>query len=356
LSVAALDMIAMRGQITAKVRQGLVPALGASTGGGEAGTRPKNEEAYDLYLRSVSIPHDPAPNKEAIAMLERSVGIDSSYAPAWTALGNRYYYDASYSNGGEEIFQRSNIALERALALDPNLALAAASLIVNQTERGQLAKAHRDAEVLVKRQPESARAHFALAYVSRYAGLLEESARECDTALALDPGNYELRSCAFTFAQLGKEERAMEFLRLDAGSEWFNDRVPLILVGGGKTSEALESTKRMSAGSKTWAGHSLDELCLASPLEFEKIAGQAEATFMKIPDPEARYTLGAFMFYCGAKDSGLRLIKGAREQNYCAYQTLQSDPLLAELRGTPEFNQMLSAAKECQDRFLAQQN
>ena len=76
MTVAAPDMIAMRSQITAKVRQGLVPALGAGTDSGEAGTHPKNEEAYDLYLRSISLPHDPLPNKDAIAMLERAVGLD----------------------------------------------------------------------------------------------------------------------------------------------------------------------------------------------------------------------------------------------------------------------------------------
>ena len=47
-------------------------------------------------------------------MLERSVGMDDSYAPAWEALGLRYYYDTTYSNGGEEMIQRSNAALERA--------------------------------------------------------------------------------------------------------------------------------------------------------------------------------------------------------------------------------------------------
>ncbi len=108
MTVAAPDMIAMRSQITAKVRQGLVPALGAGTDSAEAGTHPKNEEAYDLYLRSISMPHDPLPNKDAIAMLERAVGMDPSYAPAWDALGNRYYYDGAYSNGGEAMRQRSN--------------------------------------------------------------------------------------------------------------------------------------------------------------------------------------------------------------------------------------------------------
>jgi TolB-like protein len=115
MTVAAPDMIAMRGEITAKVRQGLVPALGAGTDSTEGATRPKNEEAYDLYLRSIALPHDPAPNKDAIAMLERAVGLDPSYAPAWGALALRYHYDAAYSDGGDAAFQRSNSAFQRAL-------------------------------------------------------------------------------------------------------------------------------------------------------------------------------------------------------------------------------------------------
>ena len=67
------------------------------------------------------MPHDPLPNKDAIVMLERAVGLDPTYAPAWSSLGIRYHYDAAYSNGGDAMFQRSNAALERALALDPNL-------------------------------------------------------------------------------------------------------------------------------------------------------------------------------------------------------------------------------------------
>jgi TolB-like protein/predicted Ser/Thr protein kinase len=88
MTVAAPDMIAMRGQITAKVRQGLVPALGAGTDSAEGATRPKNEEAYDLYLRSISMPHDPQPNKDAIVMLERAVGLDPTYAPALVLFGS----------------------------------------------------------------------------------------------------------------------------------------------------------------------------------------------------------------------------------------------------------------------------
>ena len=206
------------GEITAKVRQGLVPALGAEQIPTEGATRPKNEEAYDLYLRSIAVPHDPAPNKDAIAMLERAVGLDSSYAPAWGALGLRYHYDSAYSDGGDAAFQRSNSAFERALGLDPNLVSAAGQLITNRVERGDTVGAYREAKGLVARHPENANAHFALAYVLRYGGATEESAHECDTALALDPGNYTLRSCVFTFDQLGNYARAVEFLKLDSGS------------------------------------------------------------------------------------------------------------------------------------------
>ena len=41
----------------------------------------------------------------------------------------------------------------------------------NWTERGELAKAYRDAQNFVDRQPKNATAHFVLGYVLRYAGL-----------------------------------------------------------------------------------------------------------------------------------------------------------------------------------------
>ncbi len=162
----------------------------------QSATRPRNEEAYDLFLRSVSVSHDPAPNRDAIAMLERSVAADPTYAPAWHALGMRYYYDATYASGGEEMVQRSYAALERALVLDPDLISAASQLAVNRVERREPGKAYQTAKALVTRYPRNAQAHFALAYVLRYAGKLKESGDECDAALALDPGNFQYRSCA----------------------------------------------------------------------------------------------------------------------------------------------------------------
>ncbi len=356
INVAASDKIAMREQITSRVRQGLVPVLGGLSDSGESATRPKSEEAYDLYLRSIAVPRDVAPNRVAISMLERAVAIDSSYAPAWEALGLRYYFEASYGDGGQQMLKRSDSAYERAIALDPNLTSATGELISNRVDEGELANAYEEATALVKRRPQSAIAHFVRGYVLRYAGLLEEAARECDTALTLDRGNYQFRSCSVVFMLLDQQQRAMEFVRLDAGSEWAARSTANILLRQGKVPEARQIIQNASAN--VLMGRDLLQACLdpSKTHTLDKIVRETEAALLADADAEPRFLVGTVLVYCDQKDAALHLLKSAIEQNYCAYTALQSDPLLVKLRGTPEFSGLLSAAKQCQNRFLAQRD
>ena len=221
VSAQANNLIGMQEQIATRVQQGLLPLLGVSPGAESASARPTNAEAYDLYLRSAAAPYDAAPNKQAIAMLERCVGLDPSYGRAWAALGLRYNYDAQYSDGGPVAYQRSESAYERAIALDPTLiGDAAAPLVLARTNKGQLEAAYEMASALVERHPRNSRAQFALGYVFRYAGLLEDAAAQCEAAMDRDPTDRRLRSCAIAFARLGRYGRARDFLRPDGGSEF----------------------------------------------------------------------------------------------------------------------------------------
>jgi len=348
MTVAAPDLIAMRGEITAKVRQGLVPALGAGTNSADGATRPKNEEAYDLYLRSIALPHDPAPNKDAISMLERAVGLDPSYAPAWGALALRYHYDSAYSDGGDAAFQRSNRAFEKAVALDPNLVSAAAQLITNHVERGDIVSAYRQAKDLVARHPESASAHFGLAYVLRYGGAMEESAHECDSALELDPGDYTLRSCLFTFDQLGNYARAVEFIRLDAGSFYSDNNLLAHYLRDGDVAKAKELAIKLKNQPM------VD--CLNGDLKPNELDRQAAAALIADPDHEPRYVIAGDFAYCGRKDVAMEMIKSAIDHHFCAYSGLQNDSAWAKLRGTPEFAELVAAAKKCRDDFMAERD
>ena len=356
MTVAAPDMISMRSEITAKVRQGLVPALGAGAVASETGTHPKNEEAYDLYLRSIALPHDPRPNKDAIAMLERAVGMDPSYAPAWSYLGVRYHYDGAYANGGAEMLKRSDASLERAISLDPNYIFATAWLITNRVEESELAKAYQDAKALVERHPENAEAHFALSYVLRYGGALEESAHECDAAMSLDSGNFMLRSCAFTFDQLGNYARAMDFLHLDAGSFWASNNMMRHYIRDGKLTQAKEMAARLKDDSQF--DYQMMRLCFENPSspDVAPLARDAVATRLADRDPEPRYVVAGDLLFCGQKEAAVQLLKSSIAGRFCAYAGLQNDSAWAKLRGTPEFAEVLASAKQCRDSFLSERS
>jgi len=354
ITAPSQDFIALQEALSKQVRAGLLPTLGVGKEYLETRTRPKNQEAYDLYLRSVAVPHDEKPNKEAIVMLERAVGMDPSYAPAWQALGIRYYYDSQYSSGGEQAFQKSNSSYERALALDPNLSVAAGQLITNRVERGDLTKAYEEARALVKRRPQSAQAHFTLGYVFRYAGMLEDSTRECETTQRLDPGNYYFRSCAWAFLYMGDTIKAREFMRLDAGSEWANYVLPSILLREGKVSEARQAVEKMPTAARYHRDLLEAALGLRPASELDRMAQEDTTLLAPGDDPEPSYYQGSVLAFAGKKDAALHMIGTAIEQNYCAYSALENDPLLDKLRATPEFANLLKAARFCQEPLLAQ--
>jgi hypothetical protein len=288
-------------------------------------------------------------------MLERAVGLDPTYAPAWNALGFRYYYDSQYAGGGEAMFQRSGAALERAQALDPNLVIASGQLVALHVERGELIKGYQEAKALVERHPEDASAHMAMAYVLRYGGVLDESAHECDATLSLDPGNYMYRSCVFTFDEMGNYARGLEFLQLDAGSDWVARNIVIHFIRAGDLAQARERSERLNGDDGL---SSMTRACLhnAPAAVVDQLARQEAPAVFANPDPENRFLIASSFAFCGQKETALRLIKSSIEGHYCSYTTLQIDPIIGKLRGTPEFDELLSEARKCQSDFLAQRS
>jgi len=356
MNVPVADLVAMRDQVTSKVRQGLIPALGATNAPGENGTRPTNEEAYDLYLRSVAIAHDGDQNREAIRMLERSVGLDSQFAPAWSALGKRYYYEEEYGPGATGTMSRTGPTLRHALALDPNLEDAAQQIVSLDTDAGKLTQAYQEAKAMVDRRPQSGFAHFTLSYVLRYASLSREAADECTTAMRLDPGNYQFRSCASVFFSTGQYDRARDSLNLDAGSEWSNNVEALLLLRQGKKNEALERLRQLP-DSSFFHTRAL-EACYSTPRPpgAEKLFEKMEKDLLVYRDPEPKYGQASIANPCLGDDFTARLVKSAIDGGFCAYDYLQLDTAMAEFRKSPQYPALLAQAKRCRDRFLAERN
>jgi TolB-like protein/predicted Ser/Thr protein kinase len=346
-SGSAADLIPLQQQIATRLSEGLLPLLGAA--GAAGATHPKNPEAYDLYLRGTATSRDPAPNKTAIPILERSVELDPNYAPAWLALGERQYYDGTYSDGGLRAIERSRTAAERALALDPELVTARRRLIILATEGGELEAAWDQASELLRRRPDAGESHFAAAYVLRYGGLLEEAARECQAAREIDPKNYQWRSCTIVFQQLRQFDRAKEYISLDGNSEWASFQTMDSLLREGKRDEAARLA-RSAPGIPRSVRACLSGRPAAEVAEFVQ---DEIPTIWEARDSEPKFGSAAEFVACGQPEAGLKLLRKAVEQNYCGYPAMDNDPLFDRVRSTPEFAEIRKMGIACREKFLA---
>jgi TolB-like protein/predicted Ser/Thr protein kinase len=352
LVVPVGDLISLRQQVAGLVQEGLLPRLGL-TMLTSTGTQPRNAEAYELYLRGLAMARDTVPNRRALEMLERSIELDPSYAPAWLQLSSRLYYEGQYSAaGGATYLERSHDAYRRVLELDPEIIEAVVWLIVDQVDRGDLNEAFDEAQALLDRRPDSAEAHFARSYVYRYAGLLEESMEDCETALALDPTSYRWRSCAIAFLSAGRFERARSFAELDVGSEWSKNHLANNYLAQGNREAALASLEGIAQDSTFYLDSAVLQHCGESTPEAAEVVQLSEETSMSLPDSEPKYWTSFLLAYCGHKKAALRLLKAAVDGNYCSFPAVDLNPLWAPLRDDPVFTEIRAQGMACREHFL----
>jgi TolB-like protein/tetratricopeptide (TPR) repeat protein len=347
-SATAADLIGLRNQISSRLRKGLFPLLGGSDVSTEAATHPRNAEAYDLFLRSAPFTSDPEPNQQGIALLERAVRLDPDYAPAWAALGNRYYYVGGSGSG--TAYAQSRAAIDRALALDPNMSDAAQYSIVLETEGGKLAEADERARELLRRRPDDGNAHFAQAYVLRYAGLLKEAARHCDAARAADPQNREFRSCGTAYAQLGDFAKARSYFALDdPNSHWHRRQESDLLLRENKPEAAAQLLRQNQRFSPV-----ADLVLKTGPqAERDRVARMLAERASGERDPEGHYVMASIMAYCGYRDAALRLLRSAVEANYLCVPAVDRNTMFDSIRKDPEFAAIREEALRRQKEFVA---
>ena len=349
IETPADTLLAAQLQIGLRVRAGLAPAFGGTAV--DAGPQPTHEEAYGLYLRSVSLPLEAPQNKDGLAMLEKAVALDPVYAPAWVALGRRYYVEARYGHGTPALMERYEMAMERATSLDPTYAAAVAGLVVSRVERGDLVGAYARAADLVRRRPDNADGHFALSYVLRFAGLLDDAAERCETALLLDPKSTTsgLRSCAIVFFLRGDFPRAKVYQRLYLGSAWAKAFGLDILVREGRLDEAR------GLGAPAIPQYpSYDLLASCASRGASANTDPTLQTATPSDDPEANYLAAAHLAYCRQPEHAVALLRRAIAGNYCSTAAFTTDRLFDQLRASPAMSALRASATDCQAAFVSQ--
>ena len=361
-NVAAGNALDLEAGVASRSRRAVGPLLGAPEYSWnsrllvadfpyESRSHPKNREAYDLFLRVTAMPDDPESLRAARRLTEQSLALDPDYAPAWFALDAVCTGLNWYGNGGPDTVACEENAVAHASKLDPDNVWIAESAVVHGLETGHLVEAYRTAKELAHRRPDHPLAHFYEAYALRYAGMMDEAGRECNTAIRLDPQNNGLRSCANLFLLVGDYQRAKDFLRLDRGSEFEKAISMDVALREGKPLEALPG---QPVAAPPWAGFpALTAYLKHRPAE--EIADLVRAT-KPVNDPEMNYFAAAHLAYIGETEAALSLLRAAVAGGYCSYPAIDLDPMLASIRTSADFAAIRSMAKECRDRFVAAAN
>lgn len=344
--VATNNLLAMQEQIAAMSHGKLADALGVPGFATDTPPRTSNEQAYELYLKSIALKWDNKTDYEAIGLLRQAVLLDANFAPAWGMLAYRYYSAARFGGSGPEIMALSDAALDKMLALNPDSVDPIAEMTIHRTERGDLVKAHQIALELVHRKPDDPNLHHVLSYVLRYGGSLEEAGRECEIMVLLAT-KVIWGSCATTFRQLGNYDRSRFFVRKDLSSEWSKSAAIEVLLRQGDTADAL----RVPAPQiPHWDSYKMLLACArGAPLaEIRSLASKVEVD----DDPEVDYFFAGHLAYCGLTEPALRMLQIAIDRHSCSYPAVDNDPFFNGLRRNPQFQRLRNAGMKCHDDFV----
>jgi len=350
VTVPQSELLELRSRVAQEITLGLLPKLGAT--GPRATAAPTSEEAYRLYLESIPLSSDLEPNRQAIRMLELAVELDPKFADAWANLGGRYNYEAAADVEYEAEYKaKVREVLDRALDLVPGHPTAFALGLLIQVEAGEAGPAWLQARDILARRPNTPILHFAMSYVLRYAGLLEESADACKRAREMDPDNFGFRSCATAFTSLGEWETARSFLRLDGSSVFYRRGIIRIALFEGdidKVRPLLEERLRNPSyeDQSDYIRAILDGATETPGLEIPLWLDQAT-------DPEVVFQV--------ASDVGsfrtdpvvaLRYARRAFDEGYCLGDYLESSPYFRNARDHTDWPKLVEASRACTQRFL----
>jgi TolB-like protein len=347
VDVTRNDLVTLRRELTTAMQKGLLPALGVSNVQ-LSRTKPKNEEAYQLYLRSQEGIYWSMPrNREAIAMLERSLDLDPAYAPAWLALGLHYSSDSDFASGGEEMYHKTVAALQRAHELDPDLLMASTMLIERRAFYEDLASSFAEIQELARRHPHTAAVHDVFSEVLRSAGDSGRAAHECEIVHQLDP-DYPSGACVVTYVKMGEYSKARQEIDSSPG-DFSTMMLGQILLREGKVNEALPKLKSIPAG----MNYELIRDCWpdSSTAKCVETSTLSEASFRAIPFNCAWYFGAGALAFAGKKDGAIRLLRAATQHSLCVYPFVDSDPLFDKIRDSVEFKTARQAGIECQKKF-----
>ncbi|HWP54307.1 MAG TPA: tetratricopeptide repeat protein, partial [Pyrinomonadaceae bacterium] len=321
---------------------------------------PRDPLAYEYYLRGVDL-YTRNDFPMAVEMFGKSVTIDANYAQAWAHLGTAYTALAAFRFGGQEDYQKALAAYRRALELNPNQIEARIFMANMFTDTNQVNQAVPLLREVLAANPNYALAHWELGYVYRFAGVLDESIKECERARALDP-KVKLRSSALNaYLYSGQYEKFLQSLPQDEQAAFvvfYRGLAHLYLKDNKAASADFERAFQLDPSLYTQIGKGLSYSINGKRSEGLELLKTTEAKMKErgVTDAEAMYKIAQAYALLGDKPAALRMLSQSIEGGFFCYPYIKVDPLLDSIRDQPDYVVLLEIVckshEEFRSRFL----
>jgi serine/threonine-protein kinase len=316
------------------------------------GGRSVSPRAYDLYLRGLAAYRhwEKESDREAKALLTQAIDEDSTYAPAWAALGFVYQDEPGQFGTRQEDLAKARRAIDRALALNPELGLAQAGRArLEYVTDWDWNAAERDFRRAIQLSPSQFEGRHEYSHLLMTLGRTDESGEQSRAALTIDPLDPEaVVHMGWFYLFTGRTQDAItQFqtaLRLDptfaeadrflsaayALSGRFDDadaaqRKALELTGVSDTASTivqLRSRLAMSAVIAARSGRTRDALAMVDQM---------------IHSAQPAYDVATIYALLGRKDEAFGWLDRAITAHEQYVVGFRADPFLASLRGDPRF-------------------
>jgi serine/threonine-protein kinase len=346
------DLLAVQNEIARAISSNLRPTLAGLDRGKLKQRYTDNSEAYQLYLkgRYFWLRFTPEDHKKAEESFKRAIAIDPNFALAYAGLGDTY--GASATNGWispREGYPKGKIAVKRALELDDTLAEA-------HTTMGALtmfydldwAGAEREYKRALELNPNYSITYEVYSYLLSATGRFDEAIQTAKRGAELDPlsppmlgdvsaAQYMARRYDESIKQL---RRALE---IDPNHFGAHHALGVVYEAKGMHEEAIrELQKAISIGERTSSvlavlGHAY--ATSGKQAEAQKILAElnelSKTTYVSPWDMTILYV------GLGDKERALEQLNKAYEERAGWVIDLKVDPILDPLRSDPRFVELV---------------
>jgi len=308
-----------------------------------------NAEAHQFFMMAMNLSEERGVQNvlKSLEYLDRAVALDPNYAIAWAAKAHTHRDIVGSTDAGQhEHYQKSMEAISKALAIDPNLSEAYSALCHNKNRyEYDVAGAETACNRALELDPNSPVAHKTYANFLYSRGRFDEAIAEIKTAMQLQPVSYrnqQMFALTLYFARRYGEAEAQwkRLLELNPNHSHIHSRLIRVLEDQGKESEAFEYFVKMLAIQK------IDNEKLERFNTAYRTGGWRGVTVERIKTAEADSDPGYFQLAClhakiGNKDKAFEYLEKAYQERSFQIAIIQVEPQLDSLRGDPRFDDLL---------------